>query len=278
MKRKNISIFVQQKTIKCITAIVCHCNRVAKDSLALLKKKCMSLGSWRPCPKLRATWPPSPWAQLLKLVVIGRGSFLILKNVCNPTARREEEDATLDPTRTVGRAPPVGSWITMPPDAGVGVLREVSPDSLGGWLAVRCLFRVRVARGGWFLPCVCCCYVIGPVPSRIRSIVIVLLVTISPSLCSVFASKEFTDSTSAWSVGWASARGSSTGLWAGQPWKIEFVEVSITGTSDCTLVNRGPRSRASPIIRFGGRKFGCCTSMYDKRRSSTKRACLKVAR
>ena len=48
----------------------------------------------------------------------------------------------------VGRAPPVGSWITMPPDAGVGVLREVSPDSLGGWLAVRCLFRVRVARGG----------------------------------------------------------------------------------------------------------------------------------
>ena len=160
--------------IKCITAIVCHCNRVAKDSSVLLKKKCMSLGSWRLCPRLRSTRPPSSWAQLLKLVVIGRGSFLSLKNVCNPTATREEEDATLDPTRTVGRAPLVGSWITMPPDAGVGVLREVSPDSLGGWLAVRCLFRVRVARGGWFLPCVCCCYVIGPVPSRIRSIVIVL--------------------------------------------------------------------------------------------------------
>ena len=44
------------------------------------------------------------------------------------------------------------------------------------------------------------------------------------------------------------------------------------GASLSEQMYRGPRSRASPIMNFGGRKFACLTSMYERRGLSTNRA------
>ena len=57
------------------------------------------------------------------LEVTGRGLFPSINVVCHPIAGGEEEEAILDPTCTVGRAPLVGFWINMAVVVGVrGVL------------------------------------------------------------------------------------------------------------------------------------------------------------
>jgi len=43
---------------------------------------------------------------------MSKGSLLSKNVVCHPATRREEEEAALDPTCTVGRVPLVGSLIT----------------------------------------------------------------------------------------------------------------------------------------------------------------------
>ena len=96
----------------------------------------------------------------------------------------------LDPTCTVGQAALVGFWMTRPPggEAG-GVLRGASPDALGGWLAMCCLFEYEWPEGAGFCPE----SVAIAAPGRNRLAVIVLRTTISSSPCSASAFEEFTD-------------------------------------------------------------------------------------
>lgn len=149
MKRGKVQVHLyKEEKVKGITVIVCHYNRAARDPLVPLEKKCTSSGCRRPCAKLRAIHPPSSYAQVLTLAVTGRGSFPSLKTVCQPTSGWEEE-ATLDPTYAVDRASPTGFRMTIPPNAWRGeVFRGASPEPLGSWLVVRCLFREWVGGGG----------------------------------------------------------------------------------------------------------------------------------
>ena len=60
-----------------------------------------------------------------------------------------EKDTTLDPTYVVGWVSPVGSRMTIPPDAwGDVVIEGTPPKPLGGWLIMRCLLRERPGGGG----------------------------------------------------------------------------------------------------------------------------------
>ena len=69
--------------------------------------------------------------------------------VCHPTVEGEEEEDTLDPTYTVGRALLAGSRIITAVTLGVGgVLGRVSSGLLGGWSVWQGLLRLREARGG----------------------------------------------------------------------------------------------------------------------------------
>lgn len=149
MKRGKMQVHLcKEEKVKCITAIVCHCNRTARDPSVLPEKKCTSSGSRRPCTKLWAICPPSLCAQVLTLTIIGRGSFPSLKMVCQPTFGREE-DATLDPTCAVVQASPTGSRMTIPSNTqGGGVFGGASPEPLGGWSVMRCLFREGVREVG----------------------------------------------------------------------------------------------------------------------------------
>ena len=52
--------------------------------------------------------------------VKSKGSFLSINVVCHPTVEGEEEEATLDPAYTVGRALLAGSRITTAVALGVG--------------------------------------------------------------------------------------------------------------------------------------------------------------
>ena len=148
---------------------------------------------------------------------MGRGSFPSLKMVCQPTSGRKE-DSTLDPTCAVGRASLVGSRMTIPLDArGGGVFGGASPEPLGVWSIVRCLFWERTEGGGegvWLLPWGSCDLI---------------------SLWSVSASEEFTDSTASCSAGWTWAWGSSIGLWTARLWKTISVEASLIGINDFAL-------------------------------------------
>ena len=138
----------KEEKVKCITAIVCDCNWAAMDPSVPPEKKCTSSSSKRPYAKLRAIRPPSPYAQVLTLAVMGRGSFPSLKMVCQPTSSREE-DATLDPTCAVGWVSPTSSWMTIPLDAqGGGVFRGASPEPLGCWSVVPYLFQERAREEG----------------------------------------------------------------------------------------------------------------------------------
>ena len=141
MKREKMQVHLcKEEKVKCITTIVCHCNRAARDLSMLPKKKCTSSGSKRLCAKFWEICPSLPCAQVLTLTVTGRGSFSSLKMVCQPTSGRKE-DSTLDPTCAVGRASLVGSRMTIPLDArGGGVFGGASPEPLGVWSIVRCFF------------------------------------------------------------------------------------------------------------------------------------------
>ena len=81
--------------------------------------------------------------------VTSKGSFLSINMVCHPTVEGEEEEDTLDPTYTVGRALLAGSRITTAVALGVGgVLGRVSSGLLGGWSVWQGLLRLREAKGG----------------------------------------------------------------------------------------------------------------------------------
>lgn len=151
MKREKMQAHLcKEEKVKCITALVCHRNQVATDPSVLPKKKCTSSISRRPCTKLRVTPPPSPCVQVLTLAFMGRGPFLSLKVVCQPTFSREE-DTTLDPTFAVGRASPVGFRMTILPDTRGGeVFGGALTKPLGGWSVMRYLLRDRLggSRGG----------------------------------------------------------------------------------------------------------------------------------
>lgn len=127
----------------------CHCSQIANASSLSLEKLCTSSGNCRPCPRLRAIRPPSPWAQFLNLEVTGRSLFSSIKVACHPTARGANEDATLDPTCPVRCAPLVDSQMTTATgvEAG-GLLGGVSSGLTGDWTVVRGLFQVRAAKGG----------------------------------------------------------------------------------------------------------------------------------
>ena len=142
MKRKKVQVcsYNKEKIGQCVTAMVCHCSRLASDPSVPPEKKCMSSGRSRPCARLRATRPPSPCAQVLTLAVIGRGSLPSLKVVCQPISGCEE-DSTLDLTRAIGQASLVGSRIVIPSGArGGGVLEGASSVTLGSCSVVRYLF------------------------------------------------------------------------------------------------------------------------------------------
>ena len=81
--------------------MVCHCSRLASDSLVPSEKNWMSSGSRRPCTKLWATSPPWPWAQVLMLADARRGLSSNLK-LSYQMALDREEDALLVPTWAVG--------------------------------------------------------------------------------------------------------------------------------------------------------------------------------
>ena len=106
-----------------VTAMVCHCSRLASNSSVPSEKKWTSSCSKRPCTKLWATRPPLPWAHVLTLANAGRGFLPSLKVVCQPTSGREE-DATFVLTWVVGQEAPAGSRIMIPPDAREGSSKE----------------------------------------------------------------------------------------------------------------------------------------------------------
>ena len=193
--------------------------------------------------------------------VTSKGSFLSINVVCHPTVEGEEEEATLDPTYTVGWALLAGSRITTAVALGVGgVLGRVSSGPLGGWSVWRGFLRLREARGGCSLSWGCYCCATGWPPGKNRSVVIFLRTTISSLAFSTSAPKESTDYTSSCLAIRASIRCSSIGVCSAQPWKIVSADPSIVGTNKPTLISRGSRSRASPIVNLGGKKPQCRTS------------------
>ena len=194
--------------------------------------------------------------------VTSKGSFLSINVVCHPTVEGEEEEATLDPTYTVGWALLAGSRITTAVALGVGgVLGRVSSGPLGGWSVWRGFLRLREARGGCSLSWGCYCCATGWPPGKNRSVVIFLRTTISSLAFSASTTEESTDYTSSYSTIVASIRCSSTGVCTARPWKIVSTDPSLVGTNKPTLISRGPRSWASPIVNLKGKKPRCRTSM-----------------
>ena len=89
--------------------MVCHYNFLARDLSVPFEKNWTSSGNRRPCTKVWATHPLSPWAHVLMLADTGRGLLPSLKVACQPASNREE-DATLASTWAVG------SRVVIPPD------------------------------------------------------------------------------------------------------------------------------------------------------------------
>ena len=126
--------------------MVCHCKRLANESLVLFEKNWTSLGNRRPCTKLSATLPPSPWAHALMLANAGRGPSLNLKLGCQMFLGRDE-DAMFVPTLVNGRGSPIGSRIIISPLGGV--VMGASLGILGGWSPTRCFIFGWLTPGEW---------------------------------------------------------------------------------------------------------------------------------
>ena len=174
----------------------------------------------------------------------------------------------------------VGSRIVIPLDGRWGVLVSASLEP--GWACstMRGLLRWWLGVGGgggdctWVGGGYCCSGACAP--STKRLINITFLVTISGS-----APKDWTDSAAA-SSSCAGASGSvGEGLfcltcWCASSWHRRdtcLADLSLMGASSSEQVYRGPRSRASPTVNLGGRKFACRTSMYERRGLLTSKAC-----
>ena len=179
------------------------------------------------------TWGPVPYTGRHR-----KRFTLEHESCCHLAVGRDEEEDTLDPTCTVRCVPLTGSWMTMVALVGAeGVLGGVSSGLLSGWSVVRGLFRVQGAKRGWSLSWAGCCCIGGRPWGRNRLTIMFYQTTISSSAFLASALEEFTDSTSTWSAGWTSTRGSSTGIWIVRPWKMESADVSFTGSNESTLVS-----------------------------------------
>ena len=205
--------------------------------------------------------------------VARKGSFPSIKVVCHLAVGGEEEEATLNLTYIVGRVLPIGSWITTAAVVGAG---GVSSGLLGGWLVWWSLLQLWGVEGGCSLSWGCCCCAVGRPPGINRSSVIVLWTTISSSAFLASALEESTYLTSTCSVVGALVRYSSIGIYTSWPWKTILADPSHVGTNEPTLISRGRRSRASPIVNIGGKKPRCRTFMYDNNGLPTVKACLEV--
>ena len=121
--------------------MVCHYSRLPTNSSIPSSKVWTSSSKRRPCTKLCATRPPSPFSHTRTLVVEGRGLPSSINEGCH-VGVAWEVDATF---RAIGGT---GSRIVMPLDCRGGVLVDASLEP--GWVCftVRGLFRVRLEGGG----------------------------------------------------------------------------------------------------------------------------------
>ena len=121
--------------------MVCHYSCLPNYSSVPSSNVCTSLGNRRPCTKLWATRPPTPFSHTRTLVVEGRGLPSNMNEGCHAWTA-QEVDATFSPVWATG------SRMTMPPDGRGGVLVGASPESAGVFSIVRGLFRVQLV-GRW---------------------------------------------------------------------------------------------------------------------------------
>ena len=117
-----------------------------------------------------------------------------------------------------------------------------------------------------------CCRAANRAPGTNRSIVSAHLVTISSSSELDSAPEECTDSAVVGLVTCTGASGSSIGTWTLRLRDTRSADSSLTGARSSTVMYLGPRSRASPTVKEGGRKLACRTSMYDSNELSTNKA------
>lgn len=206
--------------------------------------------------------------------VTGKGSLLSMKVVYHPTARGDEEEAILDPTCMIRRAPLVGSLITTATVVGArGVLVGVSSSLLWVYLVWQGLLRLRGGRGGCSLFWGCCSCTAGWPPGRNRSAVMFLRTIISSSASLALTCNESIDSTSTYSTASTLICCSSTDVCKAQPWKTVLANPSLIGTNEQTFIKRGPRSWASLTISLGGKNSRCRTSIYDNNGLPIVKAC-----
>ena len=176
------------------------------------------------------------------------------------------EEAMWDPNCEVSWASPWDSWIVSPPEARWGVLDGASPTPTAGCSVMRYLFWKRPGgEGGGFksLPWGSYCRAADRAPGTNRSTVSARLVTISSSPKSYSTPEDCTNLAVVGSVTCTRASGSSTGMWTLRLWDAHLANSSLTSTRSSVVMYLWPRSRASPIIREGGRKLACRTSIYD---------------
>ena len=167
-------------------------------------------------------------------------------------ARRAEEHATFDSTCTGGRVMVAGSRIvTVVVFEAGGVLGSMTLGLLESWLAFWGLFRPQGTRGG-----TCCCMVGCPLGKKWLA-VMVRRTTISSPGSSALASEEPIDSASTCLTAQTPLGDCSTRICSACPWKTVSAIPSLTGSSDPTLISRGPRSWASLTVNPSGKKPRC---------------------
>ena len=166
--------------------------------------------------------------------------------------------------------------MVIPLEARGGVLDGVSLKPAMGCSVVRCLFRewLEGVGGGEVrsLPWGPCCRAADWAPGTNRSIVSVHLVTISSSSELDSSLEECMDSAVVGLVTCTGASSSLIGTWTLRLRDTRSADSSLTGARSSTVMYLGPRSRASPTVKEGGRKLACRTSMYDSNELSTNKA------
>ena len=182
-----------------VTATVCYWSLLPMDSSVPSAKALTSSGKRRPCTKLWATRPPTPFSHARMLALAGRGMPSSLNVGCHNCTSLEDE-ATFVPT-WVG-----GSRIVTPRDGWWEVWTWASPGLVEDRSASRCLLRVRPeggGGGGWVggagtRPLGGCCWTAWFVPRMKWLTVKVLQVTMSPGTeCVLEESLDSTTSCSA---------------------------------------------------------------------------------
>ena len=76
--------------------MVCHCSCLPNDSSVPSLNVCISSGNRRPCTKLWATQPPSPFSHTRTFAVTGRGLSSNKNEGCHAEVA-QEVDATFIP-------------------------------------------------------------------------------------------------------------------------------------------------------------------------------------